>query len=97
MEIHMERKLKILKAVLLLRRVNRYQSKEEQIADAEKYYTDQQLDEWIEMLKHPEDGPESEGEPEYINEEIQHTSCTERDYSPSNPWDAPGMSVRDFI
>ncbi len=57
----MERKLKILKAVLLLRRVNRYQSKEEQIAEAEKHYTDQQLDEWIGMLKHPEDGPESEG------------------------------------
>lgn len=93
----MERKLKILKAVLLLRKINRYQSKEEQIADAEKYYTDQQLDEWIEMLKHPEDGPESEGEPEYINEEPRHSSCTERDYSPSNPWDAPGMSVRDFI
>lgn len=24
-------------------------------------------------------------------------SATCRDYSPSNPWDAPGMSVRDFI
>lgn len=24
-------------------------------------------------------------------------SCTYGDYSPSNPWDAPGMSVRDFI
>lgn len=24
-------------------------------------------------------------------------SCTAGDYSPSNPWDAPGMSVRDFI
>ena len=93
----MERKLKVLKAVLLLRRVNRYQSKEEQIAEAEKHYTDQQLDEWIGMLKHPEDGPESEGEPEYINEEPRHSSCTERDYSPSNPWDAPVMSVRDFI
>ena len=21
----------------------------------------------------------------------------ERNYSPSNPWDAPGMSIRDFI
>ena len=25
------------------------------------------------------------------------SSCTNGDYSPSNPWDAPGMSVRDFI
>ena len=32
----MERKLKILKAVLLWRRTNRYQTKEEQIADVEK-------------------------------------------------------------
>lgn len=24
-------------------------------------------------------------------------SVTAGDYSPSNPWDAPGMSVRDFI
>ena len=53
----MERKLKILKAVLLLRRVNRCQSKEEQIAEAEKHYTDKQLDEWIEALKSPDDGP----------------------------------------
>ena len=24
-------------------------------------------------------------------------SAENRDYSPSSPWDAPGMSVRDFI
>ena len=24
-------------------------------------------------------------------------SSTRRDYGPSNPWDAPGMSVKDFI
>lgn len=93
----MERKLKILKAVLLLRRINRYQSKEEQIADAEKYYTDQQLDEWIEVLKHPEDESEFEETFEYIEEERLYKSSTEHDYSPSNPWDAPGMSIRDFI
>lgn len=26
-----------------------------------------------------------------------YTSSTNHDYSPSNPWDAPGMSIRDFI
>lgn len=26
-----------------------------------------------------------------------YTSATDGDYSPSNPWDAPGMSVSDFI
>ena len=24
-------------------------------------------------------------------------SATRGDYSPSNPWDAPGMSIKDFI
>ena len=24
-------------------------------------------------------------------------SSTYRDYGPSNPWDAPGMSIKDFI
>lgn len=24
-------------------------------------------------------------------------SATARDYSPGNPWDAPGMSIKDFI
>lgn len=27
----------------------------------------------------------------------EYTSATNGDYSPSNPWDAPGMSIRDFI
>lgn len=66
----MERKLKILKAVLLLRRVNRYQSKEE---------------------------TEFEETPEIVEEEQRYTSCTAHDYSPSHPWDAPGMSIQDFI
>lgn len=26
-----------------------------------------------------------------------YTSSTSGDYSPSNPWDAPGMSIRDFL
>ena len=30
-------------------------------------------------------------------EEEYCTSATNGDYSPSNPWDAPGMSIRDFI
>lgn len=30
-------------------------------------------------------------------DEHDYTSSTNRDYSPSNPWDAPGMSIKDFI
>lgn len=35
---------------------------------------------------------EEEGERENL-----YPSCTTRDYSPSNPWDAPGMNIKDFI
>lgn len=31
------------------------------------------------------------------SEEKPSTSCTNGDYSPSCPWNAPGMSIRDFI
>lgn len=34
---------------------------------------------------------ETEEEREYC------PSATAGDYSPSNPWDAPGMSIKDFI
>ena len=99
----MERKLKVLKGVLLLRQVNQYQSKEEQIAEIEQNCSDKELDEWIEALKSPDDGPGFGEEPEFLEElefleeNMRYTSCTAHDYSPSNPWDAPGMSVRDFI
>lgn len=34
----------------------------------------------------------------YLNEEERHIrSSTNGDYSPSAPWNAPGMSVKDFI
>ncbi len=38
------------------------------------------------------------GTPYCLEDKDEYTpSATRRDYSPSNPWDAPGMSVRDFI
>lgn len=39
---------------------------------------------------------ESDLEEEEVDEH-DYTSSTNRDYSPSNPWDAPGMSIKDFI
>jgi len=38
----------------------------------------------------------------WIEDEIRETrefrmELEEKYYSPSNPWDAPGMSIRDFI
>lgn len=38
-----------------------------------------------------------EGTPECFEEDHYYSSATAGDYSPSSPWDAPGMSVRDFI
>lgn len=35
-----------------------------------------------------------EEEPEF---EQERTSSTNGDYSPTHPWDAPGMSISDFI
>ena len=37
-----------------------------------------------------------EWKPEYDDEEYI-PSATNGDYSPSNPWDAPGCSIKDFI
>lgn len=41
-----------------------------------------------------------EGAPDCIkrdNDDDYCPSATRGDYSPSNPWDAPGMSIKDFI
>lgn len=106
----MDRHLNILKAVLLLRRVNRCNSKEKQIADAEKYYTDEQINEWINSLK--EDLSKTPEQLEKKSQEFIESLCDmeaeqarqemesfneSKEYGPSNPWDAPGMSISDFI
>ena len=36
-------------------------------------------------------------EPETDDDVHYCPSSTARDYGPGNPWDAPGMSIRDFI
>ena len=76
------------------------------------YMTDSSLQDWIESLKEdlaktPEQlETESEellerlceADAEQARREIESFSfCNERDYGPSNPWDAPGMNVSDFI
>ena len=38
-----------------------------------------------------------EGTPLCLEDDDYCPSSTGRDYSPSNPWDAPGMSIKDFI
>lgn len=38
-----------------------------------------------------------EGTPYCLEPDNYCPSAYARDYSPSNPWDAPGMSIHDFI
>lgn len=110
-------KLKVLKAILLLRKFNRSSSKEEQVAEVNEWIkegimTEQSLQEWInglkeEIAKSPEQQEKEskqfieeicKAEAEYYQSDKEYyTSCTAGDYGPSNPWDAPGMSIRDFI
>ena len=49
------------------------------------------MNDWIEDTS--DDGWE---EPDWGDEDYIPSS-TNGDYSPSNPWDAPGMSIKDFI
>lgn len=43
------------------------------------------------------DGVRSEDEEECDDDDDYEPSSENGDYGPSNPWDAPGMSVHDFI
>lgn len=45
------------------------------------------------------DGVRSEDEESDLDDEDEEyiPSSTKGDYGPSNPWDAPGMSLKDFI
>lgn len=112
----MTRKLNILKAVLLLRKVgNTYQTKEKQIEDVNRYLekgymTDESLQEWIDFLKE-----ELSKSPEQVEAEVKEhierlcelaaeqarqemeSDMDDKEYGPSNPWDAPGMCISDFI
>lgn len=42
-------------------------------------------------------GRYAEGRPECLDDEPYCSSAAAGDYGPGNPWNAPGMSVRDFI
>lgn len=102
---------KILKAILMLRHFNTYETKEKQLQDAKRWYTEEnekELDGWIdslreELAKTPEEREREaekriEAEEEaYYEESHRYSSCTAGDYSPSSPWNAPGMSIHDFI
>lgn len=82
------RKQLVLKAVLLLRTVNRYSSKETQLKMMDKYYSTEQLEDYVEHFNDPQPVYE---EPDYVMDDSGSEYYTH--YSPSNPWDAPGQSI----
>ena len=91
----------LLHAVLLLRTVNKYEPKEKQL----QYYSTLSNDELIDYITHFHD-PQPDMDDiwddawEYSEYDFYGNycpSCTNGDYSPGNPWDAPGMSIHDFI
>ena len=47
------------------------------------------------------EAPYRDDDPMYFDDEPEHEpyirSSTNGDYSPSNPWGAPGISIKDFI
>lgn len=87
----------VLHAVLLLRKINRQQTKEEQIREMLKIPREDLVD----YIRNFDAYTTSDSN--FIYDEVplyaeEYTPCcTNRDYGPSNPWDAPGMSIRDFI
>lgn len=88
----------VLHAVLLVRTVNKHMSKEKDLALYEEA-SDQDLIDYIVHFYDPE--PEIDWD-EFCKSELEFeehycSSATNRDYGPGNPWDAPGMSVKDFI
>lgn len=58
-------------------------------------YTEDKVPSEFDELYFIRDGYDSDDD-EDIDDEYT-PSATRGDYSPSNPWDAPGMSIRDFI
>lgn len=83
------KKVLVTHAVLLLRTVNKYETKERQLYTYDRYCTKEMLADYIVHFHDPIT--------EKWDHENEYTSASVGDYGPSHPWDAPGMSVRDFI
>lgn len=86
----------VLHAVLLSRTINKRHSKEHDVELFNKC-SDAELIEYIEHFNDPEITWDEVGEAETEYDDCYTPSSTGGDYGPSNPWDAPGMSIRDFI
>lgn len=85
-------------AVLLLRTVNRHESKEKQMDTYACYLSKEELANYIVHFHDEEPDPIWDEEVAAAEDDVFYSpSATARDYGPCNPWDAPGMSVCDFI
>ena len=90
----------ILHATLLSRTKNQFLSKEEDLRFF-GFSSDEELIEYIIHFNDPEPENDYEDYEEWLwdqeNDPYYTPSCTAGDYGPGNPWDAPGMSIHDFI
>lgn len=91
----------ILHATLLSMTVNKVMSKEETLR-LYRLLSKEELVQYIEHFYDPQPdiaGIVDEPASALLDDEPHNAyrCATARDYGPSNPWDAPGMSVRDFI
>ena len=88
----------VLHAVLLVRQINKEMTKEKDI----EFFNLLSKEELVDYIEHfdeviEEAAAAEEPEEPYEDYEPRYTSCTAGDYSPSCPWNAPGMSISDFI
>ena len=95
----------VLHGVLLCKTVNKVCPKEEML-ESYDLLSDEELIEYIEHFYDPEPETdwdefckkEAELNKEWYDYDRYYTpSATYGDYSPSCPWNAPGMSIHDFI
>lgn len=84
----------VLHAVLLVRTINKNDTKENDI----KLFSLMSKEELVDYIEHFYDETEETIFDEIEeHEEYHRPSSLYGDYSPSCPWNAPGMSICDFI
>ena len=91
-----------------LQEAYRWNAKEEEISDMLKGYDSMELEHLLQQWAEEYNNANAEDTVEFFERKIEEMyeqekeseyipSAENGDYSPSNPWDAPGMKMSDFI
>ena len=74
--------------------IGMYDEDEKEEAAAKKWMSGEPEDGWQSL----QDEAAEDAEDSFLEDDDEYIpSSTYGDYSPGNPWDAPGMSIHDFI